>query len=341
MDITIKDIAEKAGVSITTVSKIINKKDDDISDKTKNKVLKIIDEYNYIPSALATGLVTKKTNTIGLLVPDISNAFFAELARGVEDGANCEGYNVILCNTDDDSEKEIQYLNVLKAKHVDGIVFLSAALSNHSAIKELNRKGFPVIVLDRAFDDENVMAVYLDNIAGGYIAAKHLIEFGHEKIGCITGPLKTKLAGQRLEGYKNALNEMQIKFDESLIYEGNFKTKSGEKGAKELLKVGVSAIFACNDMMAYGVYKAVQEEGLSIPEDVSIIGFDDIFMSEILLPPLTSVKQPTYEMGIMSAAMLIKKIKGEKLEQIKIEYKPTLSVRKSVGFPAKKGRSNR
>ncbi len=336
MSITIKDIAEKAGVSITTVSKIINKKDDDISDKTKNKVLKVIDEYNYIPSALATGLVTKKTNTIGLLLPDISNAFFAELARGVEDGANCEGYNVILCNTDDDPEKENQYLSVLKSKHVDGIVFLSTALSNHSAIRELNSKGFPVIVLDRAFDDEDMLAVFIDNVMGGYLATKHLIEFGHKAIGCITGPLKPKLALQRLEGYKKALEEAHIGFNEELIYEGNFKTKSGELGAKKLLKAGVTAIFASNDMMAYGVYKAVHDEGMSIPHDVSVVGFDDIFLSEILSPPLTSVKQPTYEMGIMSAAMLIKKIKNEELKQLRVEYKPTLSVRKSVAFPADK-----
>ncbi|GAQ24816.1 LacI family DNA-binding transcriptional regulator [Tepidanaerobacter syntrophicus] len=336
MSITIKDIAEKAGVSITTVSKIINKKDDDISDKTRNKVLKVIDEYNYIPSALATGLVTKKTNTIGLLLPDISNAFFAELARGVEDGANCEGYNVILCNTDDDPEKENQYLSVLKSKHVDGIVFLSTALSNHGEIRELNSKGFPVIVLDRAFDDEDILAVFIDNVMGGYLATKHLTEFGHEAIGCITGPLKPKLAIQRLEGYKKALKEAHIDFNEELIYEGNFKTKSGELGAKKLLKAGATAIFASNDMMAYGVYKAVHDEGLSIPYDISVVGFDDIFLSEILSPPLTSVKQPTYEMGIISAAMLIKKIKNEELKQLRVEYKPTLSVRKSVAFPADK-----
>ncbi|MGI5858838.1 MAG: LacI family DNA-binding transcriptional regulator [Tepidanaerobacteraceae bacterium] len=333
MTVTIKDIARMTGVSITTVSKIINKKDEDISDKTRERVLKIIDDYNYIPSALATGLVTKKTNTIGLLVPDISNAFFSELARGVEDGANCEGYNVILCNTDDDPDKEIEYLNVLKVKHVDGIIFLSAALSNHSAIKQLNRKGFPVVALDRALDAENIMAVYLDNVTGGYIATKHLTEFGHKKIGCITGPLKNKLAKHRFEGYKKTLEEMHISFDSNLVYEGDFKTKSGEKGAKELIKFGATAVFACNDMMAYGAYKVIQEQGLTIPQDISIVGFDDIYISEILMPPLTSIKQPSYEMGLMSAAMLIKNIKGEQLKDTKVEYKPILSARKSVGPP--------
>ena len=334
MRITIRDIAKKAGVSITTVSKIINKKDEDISDETREKVIKIINEYNYVPSALATGLVTKKTNTIGLLVPDISNAFFAEVARGVEDGANGRGYNLILCNTDDDPDKEIQYLNVLKVKHVDGIVFLSAVLSNHSAIMQLNKAGFPVVVLDRTLDDESIMAVYLDNFTGGYMAAKHLAEFGHKRIGCITGPLKNKPAKQRFCGYKKALEEMHIEFDEDLVYEGNFKTSGGEWGAKKLLKAGATAIFACNDMMACGAYKVIQEQGLRIPEDVSVVGFDDTFMSEILTPPLTSVKQPTYDMGIASAAMLIKRIKGEKLENTKMEFKPVLSIRKSVGPPA-------
>lgn len=335
MAITIKYIAQMAGVSVTTVSKIINKKDQDISDKTKEKVLKIIEDHNYVPSALATSLVTKKTNTIGLLVPDISNAFFSELARGVEDKANCEGYNVILCNTDDDPDKEIDYLNVLKAKYVDGIIFLSAALSNHSAVIELNLQGFPVVVLDRTLSVENIITVCLDNIAGGYVATKHLAEFSHKKIGCITGPLRNKVAKHRFDGYKKALDEMQINFNKHYVYEGNFKTESGETGANELIKAGVTAIFACNDMMAYGVYKAGQLLGIKIPQDISVVGFDDIYLSEILVPPLTSVKQPAYEMGIMSVSMLIKSIKGEEPGKTKIEFKPTLSIRKSVCPPLK------
>ncbi|NLZ54214.1 MAG: LacI family transcriptional regulator, partial [Thermoanaerobacteraceae bacterium] len=230
---------------------------------------------------------------------------------------------------------EIQYLNVLKVKHVDGIIFLSAALSNHNAIKRLNSEGFPIVVLDRTLDDENIMTVYLDNFAGGYMATKHLAEFGHKRIGCITGPLKNKLAKHRFCGYKKALEEMRISFDEHLVHEGNFKTNGGEFGAKKLLKAGATAIFACNDLMAYGAYKVIQEQGLKIPQDISVVGFDDIFMSDILAPPLTSVKQPTHVMGMVSAAMLIKSIKGEKLEKTKMEFKPTLSVRKSVSPPAK------
>lgn len=331
--VTIKDIAQMAGVSITTVSKIINKKDSDISDKTRDKVLKIIDEYNFTPNALATGLVTKKTNTIGLLVPDISNAFFAELARGVEDGANCEGYNVILCNTDENPEKEVEYLDVLRAKNVDGIIFLSAALSNHDAVADLNQKGVPLVVLDRTIEEENVMMVCLDNVNGGYIATKHLLEYGHEKIGCITGPLKNDIAKHRFRGYVKALKEMNMGFLANFIYEGDFKTKSGEKGAEALIKAGVTAIFACNDMMAYGAYKKIQEQGIKIPDEISVVGFDDIYMSEILTPPLTSVKQPAHEMGLMSAAMLIKGIKGKALEKTQMEFRPTLSMRKSVGPP--------
>jgi LacI family transcriptional regulator len=162
---------------------------------------------------------------------------------------------------------------------VDGIILSSAALSNHSAIKELNRQGSPLVVLDRALEVENIMTVYLDNVMGGYLATKHLAEFGHKKTGCITGPLTNQLTKNRFDGYKKALEEMQINFNKHFVYGGNFKTKSGETGAEELIKAGVTAIFACNDLMAYGVYKAIQEQGMKIPQDISVVGFDDIYMS--------------------------------------------------------------
>jgi LacI family transcriptional regulator len=330
---TINDIAKLAGVSITTVSKIINQKDHDISAKTKQRVQEVIKQYNYRPNALASGLKTKKTGTIGLLVPDISNAFFSEVILAVENTARRDGFNVILCNTNDEQARELEYLNVLRDKRVDGIIFISTVLSNHKGIVELADKGMPIVVVDRPIDNTFIKVVQLDNEAGGYMATKHLIEFGHTKIGCITGPLQNKSARDRYNGYLKGLQEAGIPFEEKYTFEGDYRVMGGENGAQALLQEGVTAIFTCNDMMAYGVYKVVSERGLEIPKDISVVGYDDIYLSQILSTPLTSVKQPTYEIGAASASILINMINGVEVTEDRIEFKSNLSIRKSVAPP--------
>lgn len=330
MAVTIKDIAKLAEVSITTVSMILNKKDKDISEQTRQRVLSIIKEYNYAPSSIARSMVTKKTKIIGLMVPDITNLYFSDMARAIEDTANELGYNIVLCNTDDDQSKEIEYINILKEKSADGIIFVSAVLSNHDAIVELSGNGSPVVVLDRILEGENLKAVYFENTEGGHIAAKHLIEKGHKKIGCITGPLKNKSAKDRYEGYLKALKEAGICPDKEWVYEGDYKLSSGEKGIKTLLKSGVTAVFVCNDIMAYGVYKAANQLELNIPEDISLVGYDDLYMSEVIKPPLTTIYQPRREMGSEAVKMIIKMIEGEAIEDGMIRFDPLLIERESV-----------
>lgn len=335
---TIKDIAKLAGVSITTISKVINHKDHDIGKDTKNRVLEIIKQYNYRPNALASGLITKKTGTIGLLVPDISNAFFSEVIQAVENTAMQYGFNVILCNTDDNEEKELEYLNVLRDKRVDGIIFISTFISNHRGIDELADNGMPLVVVDRSIDNALIKVVQLDNESGGYAAAKHLIQHGHTRVGCITGPLQNRSARDRYEGYVKALREAGIAFEDKYVYEGDYRITSGETAAQALLKEGVTAIFACNDMMAYGVYRAARDLGLQIPEDLSVVGYDDIYLSEILSPPLSSVRQPTYEIGAASASILIDMINGVEVKEKRTDFKADLSIRKSVASPSLKRR---
>ena len=330
MAVTIKDIARLSEVSITTVSLILNKKDKEISEETRQRVLRVIKEQNYVPSSIARSMITKKTKIIGLLVPDVTNPYFPELVRGIEDVASSFGYNVLLCNTDDNQEKEMEYTNILKDKQVDGIIFISAVRSNHNGIIELSNSGMPVVVLDRILEQESLNSVYLDNVEGGYIATVHFIEKGHKKIGCITGPLENKSAKDRYEGYRKAIQEGQLNFEEGFVYEGDYKFSAGEEGAELLIKAGVSAIFVSNDMMAYGVYRKLGQLGLKIPEDISVVGYDDIYLSTVHTPALSTVRQPRHEMGEAAVSMLIKAIEGKEIEENKIRFTPVLMERDSV-----------
>ncbi|KNF09745.1 ribose operon repressor [Gottschalkia purinilytica] len=331
MTVTIKDIAKLANVSTTTVSRVINNKYEGVGEETRKRILDLVKELGYQPNALARSLVTKRTSSIGLIIPDIINPFFPDLARGVEDIASKEGYSVILCNTDDDPDKEKKYISLLNEKRVDGIIFTGASTHSHEHILELIKSGVPVILMDRRIDYENTFGVFIENFKGGYDATNYLISLGHKKIGCITGPLNTKESEERFNGYKKALKEAGIDFNEDLVIESNYKITGGADAATELLeKQNVTAIFAFNDMMAYGVYKAAKLLGLKIPDDISVIGFDDVQISQILEPELTTVKQPIYDMGAESAKMLITRIKGKKIKKKIIKFKTELIIREST-----------
>lgn len=331
MSTTIKDIARVANVSTATVSRVINKKDEGVSDSTRKKVLDIIEELDYQPNAFARGLVTKKSKTIGLIIPDITNPFFPDVTRGVEDVANKNGYNVFLCNTDDDSNKQNQYINTLKEKHVDGIIFTFTSIPKYEHVLKLIKSGVPVVMLDRQIDFEDIYGVFLDNHKGGYLATKHLIDLGHKKIGCIAGPLHSKNSRERLEGYKKALSDAEIDFNEKLVIAGDFKLTGGMKATKKLLtEEDLTALFICNDLMVYGAYKEIKSMGYKIPKDISIVGFDDIQLSQVLEPQLTTIRQPIYDMGAEASKMLIKLIKGKKIRKKVVGFNSTLIIREST-----------
>ena len=330
MNITIKDIARLANVSIATVSKVINNKTEGISEETKNRILQLIKETGYQPNAIARSLVTKKTKTIGLIVPDISNPFFPDVARGVEDGAHMDGYNVFLCNTDDNLDKEIEYIKVLREKCVDGIIFTSGSIPKYEHIVELRTSGIPIVIIDRRIDSEDVYGVFLDNYKGGYIATRYLISLGHKRIGCVTGPLYVSSAIERLEGYKKALMDNGIDIDETLIFEGDYRISGGAVGAEKLLDRKVTAIFAFNDLMAYGAYLTIRSHGYKIPDDISVVGFDDIQLSQVMEPQLTTIRQPAYDMGLNAVRILINLIGGKKCTKKIVKLQPQLIVRQST-----------
>lgn len=331
MRVTIKDIARLANVSTTTVSRVINNKDEGVGSETRKKIQDIIKELNYKPSSLARGLVTKRTKSIGLVLPDITNPFFPDLARGVEDYSVNKGYNAFLCNSDNNAEKEKRYINALMEKHVDGLIITSTHNLEEEHILELMENKIPIVILDRRFKSKDLHGVYTDNFSGAYEAVKYLIQNGHKSIGCITGPLDTSISRERLEGYKKALTDNGIEYDDRLIVQSDFKIDGGMNASQELLKnKEITAVFACNDLMAYGVYKTAKKLKLSVPDDISIIGFDDISLSQIVTPTLTTVSQPIYEMGYEAAKMLISLIEDKKLKRKIKKLSTNLVVREST-----------
>jgi len=329
MNTTSKDVAELAGVHPSTVSRVING-DSRISEKTKERVLLVIKKLGYTPNAIARGLKTKRTYILGILVPDITNPFFAEIARGVEDAANKNNFNVILCNTDDKPKKERTYLEILMEKRIDGLILGTAHIQDKS-ILELEKKKFPYILISRNIERLDKNCIIIDDVAGGIMATEYLINLGHQRIAHITGPLQTRSALNRLKGYKLALEKYGIEYSDELVGEGDFRIKGGYQVMKKFLKLTEppTAIFAANDLLALGAMQAIQKKNFRIPDDFSVIGFNDIELASFVYPPLTTIRQPMMEMGALAVKMLIKIIEEGEFNQRKEVLEPKLIIRES------------
>ena len=308
---TIKDVARLAGVSTTTVSHVINETRY-VSDELRASVLAAMEELNYRPNVLARGLRRGETKTIGLVVPDNSNPFFAEVARIVENIGFENGYSVILCNSDGNLEKEAAYVNVLIAKQVDGVIYIAAG-SKYEHLHELTMAGIPVVVADRDIPQTLADVVLVDNERGGYDATRYLLSLGHRRIACIAGPSDLTPSADRVHGYRRALGEFGIPIEEKWIVPGDFRYQGGEAAIAELLRLGEppSAVFVCNDVMAIGALRAVRSAGLQIPGDVSIVGFDDIPLASAVSPALTTVAQPIVELATLAAQLLMSRTQSD------------------------------
>lgn len=340
MRTTIKDIASYTGFSVTTISLVLNNKAKKIPKSTKDTILEAAEKLNYHPNQLAVGLVKKRTETIGLVISDVSNVFFSNLAKGVEDACRKKGWNVILCNTNDNHERDMSYIQVLADKGVDGILFCMSLDSTKEkameSIQLLEKLKLPFVMVDRFLESADCCSVFVDHRQGGYIAAKHLIELGHTRIGCITGPLQLEDSMERLKGYERAMEEAGITLDQELIFKGNYNRESGVEAVDYLMDKKVTALFAFNDMSAYGAYNRLHRKGLSVPDDISLIGYDDIFFSELLDVPLTTIHQPVYDMGVEAVRQLIGEVENESNTRKSITFQPALVVRESTG-PCKEG----
>jgi len=330
---TMKDIAREAGVSINTVSRALNGKPD-VNEDTKKRILEIADRLNYVPNFLAKGLVTKNTRTIGVIVSDNANPFFARMIKGIEDYARSRGYNIILCNTDERYEKEEEAVRLLREKRVDGLLItLTPAQKERTDILELKRTGVPFVLLNRHMDDIMTDYVINDNVYGAYLAVSHLAKLGHKRIGYISGPSQISSVRERLEGYRKALFENNIEFDNSLVKGSNLKMEGGYRLMKEFLELEnrPTAVFTYSDFLAIGALKALKEAKLQVPKDIALVGYDDIEFSSLLEVPLTTVHQPRYRIGEEGAKILINRIEGKDSEGLhQIILKPELVIRESA-----------
>lgn len=323
--ITIRDIAKLCNVSTTTVSKVLNGKLESVSQETAEKVNAMVKKMDYQPNALARSLNTKKTNTIALMVPDICNPFFSDLARGVEDVCNAEGYSLFLCNTDGIVKKEEDYTSFLISRNVDGIIFTTQNNEEYSQnFRKFLDEQYPFVFIERYVKDlPRVSGVYVNNLEGAYTATKYLLGLGHRKIAFITGPLSTENSRLRLDGFRRAMEEAQVGINQSIIVNGNYKTSGGYDAASYLLTKHAkefTAIFASNDLMALGAYQLLKENSIGVPEEISLMGFDDIHYPEALEPKLTTVKIPSYEMGQTAVHMILDLIHKKKLKYKAITY---------------------
>lgn len=314
MTVTIYDVAREANVSMATVSRVVNG-NQNVKPATRKKVLKVIEELGYRPNAVARGLASKKTTTVGVIIPDISNSTYAELARGIEDIATMYRYNIILSNSDQNENKELQLLETMLGKQVDGIVFMSDVISPE-LLFEMERSPTPIVLAGSIEETGKIASVNIDYYEAAYEAVKKLIDNGHTTIALISGPLSSKInRDYKMKGYREALEAAGIEFRPELVVECNNSYDEGMEAVRELKSYKPTAYFVSNDEMSIGVIHQVEEEGFRIPEDVEIISYENSKLARMARPMLSSVALPLYDIGAVSMRLLTKYMNKEEIDQ--------------------------
>lgn len=334
---TMRDVARLARVSVSTVSAVINNMGI-VSPERTQRVKKAMEDLDYHPDQVARSLKVRRTHTIGMVIPDVTNPFFTDVIRGVEDAAQGNGYSVILCNSNEDPEQERRHLSVLFSRRVDGV--LLAPTDSHAAEDRLTRRRFPIVFFDRIPPGYSGPAVVTDNFGASYEATRHLIALGHRRIAIIAGRLDLSNGLDRLEGYRKAMQEAQLVIREEYLQQGDFQLESGYRCGLELLRLSdpPTAIFSCNNKMTLGLMRALAELRVPCPELVSVLGFDDFDWSAAFNPRLTTIAQPAYQMGTQAMEMLLRKIEPSEEdlgpgEENLVILKGELRVRDSVAAP--------
>ncbi|ASN06248.1 LacI family DNA-binding transcriptional regulator [Virgibacillus necropolis] len=309
---TIKDVAKLAGVAVSTASYALNNSNK-ISLATKKKVEAAAKTLNYMKNGFASDLKRTKTNTIALILSDLSGPFYSELIQGVQDVTTSNGYDLIACSSIGGPQSTA--VKFLREKRVDGAIILAHNISDEITL-ESARKGFPLVVLDRDLENEFVYHVDVDNVHGGYLATEYLIKNGHDKIAYVSGPSNTYDNELRFQGYMNALNHHGITYQPRWKLSGDFTREGGYRATKLLIAQRdlPQGIFYANDEMAIGGLQAFKNHGINIPNDISIIGFDDIQLAEYVSPPLTTIKQPKYEAGALSVHLIFQLLAGDNVD---------------------------
>ncbi|WEG11844.1 LacI family DNA-binding transcriptional regulator [Pullulanibacillus sp. KACC 23026] len=328
--IKMSDVARKANVSTATVSRVL-RNPHSVKEETRKKVLRVIEELNYQPNALARQLRTSRAHTILVVVPTITNTVFAQVLGGIDQLAGEYGYRVLLANSNGHKEKSMSYLDHLKQKQVDGVILLTSELGE--ALLADIAKEYPIVLTSEFIPGSIIPTVSIDNVRSGQQATEHLIQLGHQRIAHLTGPLEGLLSQGRLAGYKEALERHGIPYDQGLVQEGDFSFESGSELMKGWLESPdpPTALFAANDEMAIGAMKAAIEKGIDIPNNLAVVGFDNIQFSSIFEPMLTTVAQPFHDMGVQSMKLLLKQINQEEIEHPQIVLDSELIIRQSCG----------
>jgi LacI family transcriptional regulator, galactose operon repressor len=331
---TVHDVARRAGVSTSTVSHVVNRTRF-VSDELRERVLAAMRELDYTPNAAARTLTLKRSHTIGLIVSDIRNPFFASVARGVEDVAQEQGYTVVLCNSDENADRETACLTALETRAVDGVLLASAGVADEH-LSRLVRAGFPIVLVDRDLPELGAPAILLDNEGAAFGAVKHLTAGGHRRIAMLSGRPSISTTTERIAGYRRALLEAGLELDERLLVSGASTSEGGALAASAVLDVDPppTAIFSGNNLMSIGALQAIANRGLLVPDDVALVGFDDFPYpwSDAFRPHLTTVAQPTYELGRRAAEILVQQLRASNsntVERVILEGK--LVVRESSG----------
>jgi len=328
---TIKDVAKHAGVSTSTVSHVLNQTRY-VSEDITARVKKAVDEIHYAPSALARSLKLKNTRTFGMLVTTSTNPFFAEVVKGVERRCYEQGYNLLLCNTEGNLERLRFNIDMLLQKRVDGLLLMSDEIISQHLDIFARHKAVPTVVMDCGETHFPADKIQDNSYLGGYLAANYLIKKGHTQIGCITGPRGKRAPEKRLAGYKQAMRDAGLTINENWLASNNFECAGGQQAFESILSKGAlpSAIFVCNDMMAMGVLNSASRHGISIPDDLSIIGYDDIKIAQFFTPSLTTIHQPKFNLGRKAFDTLLDKIQSNRETDLQIQLEPTLVERDSV-----------
>lgn len=329
MPVTISDIAEAANVTKATVSYVLNNKPG-VSQETRDKILKIMKDMNYHPNAVARGLAGKSTEMLGLIIPDISDHFYVQIVRGVEETANLYNFTLNLCTTHAIPEKERKMVDLFTSGRVDGIILMTYFLDLDYIIN-LKKRKIPFVLIDSTFQDNSIYSVNVDNFEAGYKATEYLIKLGHKRIAFVSGPQSSNDSLSRYRGYRQALNDYGLSYEEDLFCRGDFKYKGGYQAFFNLqqLQHKPTAVFAANDQMAIGVLSAARTAGVQVPQELSIIGCDDIEAASVVEPTLTTIKQPIEELGKCATEMIFQLINKEKPSPRKIELKTSLIERSS------------
>lgn len=333
---TISDVAKRAGVSPVTVSRVINNAPN-VNAITREKVHHAIEALGYVPSGAAQSLRSKRTRSLALLVPDITNAFWTTIARGVEDAAQSHNYSVLLCNTDESNAKQQRYLDVVISQRVDGVI-IAPHDSDAENLAKLRHRNIPTVVIDRHIEGWEVDAVVGDSISGARALTQHLINLGHQRIAIISGPANTSTSMDRVAGYHIALNEAGIPLEPDLIKYGEFRSASGEQLTLQLLDDGLkpTAIFAANNVIAMGVVDALEKRRLRVPQDIALVCFDDLPNTSHFFPFLTVAVQPAYDMGLNAAQLLLSRLNAEvNLQPRRVVLPTRLIIRHSCGSKLK------